>query len=108
MVGDWPERDMVGAARLGMKTVFARYGDTKGVAESGADFEIDDIHDLLSIIERLNQPICGGMMFLLLGVGDAGVRPSDDRRSSGRRGPSLMERAGLGNLRARSAGASIG
>ena len=43
MVGDWPERDMVGAARLGIPTVFARYGDTKGVTESGADHEIDDI-----------------------------------------------------------------
>ncbi len=60
MVGDWPERDMVGAARMGMQTVFARYGDTKGVTESGADFEIDDIHDLLSIIERLNRPSAEG------------------------------------------------
>lgn len=56
MVGDWPERDMVGAARLGMKTVFARYGDTKGVTESGADFEIDDIHELLRIVEQFNNP----------------------------------------------------
>ena len=55
MVGDWPERDMVGAARLGIPTVFARYGDTKGVVESGADHEIDDIKELLGIIERLNS-----------------------------------------------------
>ncbi len=55
MVGDWPERDMVGAARLGMRTVFARYGDTKGVIESGADFEIDDIQELLGIVQRLND-----------------------------------------------------
>ena len=60
MVGDWPERDMVGAAGLGMRTVFARYGDTKGVTESGADFEIDDIHDLLSIVDRLNRPTAEG------------------------------------------------
>ncbi|MBM3286551.1 MAG: HAD-IA family hydrolase [Candidatus Eisenbacteria bacterium] len=54
MVGDWPERDMVGAARLGIKTVFARYGDTKGVVESGADHEIDDIQQLVGIVDRLN------------------------------------------------------
>ena len=54
MVGDWPERDMVGASRLGIRTVFARYGDTKGVVESGADFEIDDIEELLGIVARFN------------------------------------------------------
>lgn len=54
MVGDWPERDMIGAARVGMRTVFARYGDTFGTRESGADFEIDDIQALLPILERLN------------------------------------------------------
>jgi len=56
MVGDWPERDMVGAARLGIPTVFARYGDTKRTVESGADHEIDDIKEILGIIERLNGP----------------------------------------------------
>ena len=54
MVGDWPERDMVGAARLGIPTVFARYGDTKGVTESGADHDVDDIKELLEIIARSN------------------------------------------------------
>ena len=28
MIGDWAERDVVGAKGLGMTTVFARYGDT--------------------------------------------------------------------------------
>ena len=27
MVGDWPERDVVGAKKIGMRTAFARYGD---------------------------------------------------------------------------------
>jgi putative hydrolase of the HAD superfamily len=54
MVGDWPERDMVGASGVGIPTVFARYGDTKGTVESGADYEIDDIKDLLVIVDRLN------------------------------------------------------
>lgn len=54
MVGDWPERDMVGAAQLGMTTVFARYGDTFGTVESGADYDINDISELLEIVEREN------------------------------------------------------
>jgi HAD superfamily hydrolase (TIGR02253 family) len=54
MVGDWAERDMVGAAKLGMKTVFARYGDTFGTVESGADYEITDVQQVLAIVRRLN------------------------------------------------------
>jgi len=53
MIGDWPERDMVGASRLGIKTVFARYGDVKNVVQSGADFEIDDISQLIQVIDRI-------------------------------------------------------
>ena len=53
MVGDWPERDVVGAAQLGMKTVFARYGDTFGTVNSGADFDINDIIELIDIVDRL-------------------------------------------------------
>ena len=49
MVGDWPERDIQGAKKLGMKTCFARYGNPK-VKKSGADFEISDIKDLLKIV----------------------------------------------------------
>ena len=52
MVGDWAERDMIGAAKLGMKTVFARYGDTFGTVETHADYEIDDIKDLIPIVEK--------------------------------------------------------
>ena len=55
MVGDWPERDMVGARNVGIRTVFARYGDTFGTIASGADFEIDDIQQLLPILDRLNR-----------------------------------------------------
>lgn len=51
MIGDWAERDMVGAAKLGMKTVFARYGDTFGTVITHADFEVDDIASLIGIID---------------------------------------------------------
>jgi putative hydrolase of the HAD superfamily len=54
MVGDWPERDVVGAAQVGMITVFARYGDTFGTNISEARYDIDDISQVLEIIEREN------------------------------------------------------
>jgi putative hydrolase of the HAD superfamily len=55
MVGDWPERDIVGAAEVGITTVFARYGDTFGTKTSGADFEIADIYALIAIVDTLNR-----------------------------------------------------
>jgi putative hydrolase of the HAD superfamily len=54
MVGDWPERDVVGAAKVGITTVFARYGDTFGTVESNAKYDIADISELLEIIDREN------------------------------------------------------
>jgi putative hydrolase of the HAD superfamily len=59
MVGDWAERDMVGAANLGMKTVFARYGDTFGTVETHADYEVNDVEELLSIVAAENGGIPG-------------------------------------------------
>lgn len=50
MVGDWAERDMVGAAAVGMRTAFARYGDSFGNQTVQADYVLDDIKDLLSIV----------------------------------------------------------
>jgi HAD superfamily hydrolase (TIGR02253 family) len=50
MIGDWADRDMVGAKGVGIKTVFARYGDLQNTQNSGADFEIDDVSELLQIV----------------------------------------------------------
>jgi len=55
MVGDWPEKDMVGAKQVGMTTAFARYGDTLGVVESGADYDLSDIYQLVDIVWERNQ-----------------------------------------------------
>ena len=55
MVGDWVERDIVGAKQLGMKSVFARYGDRFNINDSGADYEINDILELLDIVNKLSQ-----------------------------------------------------
>ena len=49
------DRVVLGAGGLGMRTVFARYGDTKGNKNSGADHDIDDIFELVDIVDRLNQ-----------------------------------------------------
>jgi putative hydrolase of the HAD superfamily len=54
MVGDWPERDVVGAANIGITTVFARYGDTFGTVDSGARYELNDVSELLAIVDREN------------------------------------------------------
>ena len=54
MVGDWPERDVVGAKKLNMKTAFAQYGDTFGTKFSGADYDLNDISELLDIIKNEN------------------------------------------------------
>ena len=50
MVGDRPERDIKGAKKLGMQTCFAKYGNPKAKS-SDADYEIDDIKELLEIVE---------------------------------------------------------
>ncbi|MDE2143769.1 MAG: HAD-IA family hydrolase [Elusimicrobia bacterium] len=54
MVGDWPDRDIKGAKGVGMLTAWAKYGDTFGTKESGADFVLDDIHEVVGIVKREN------------------------------------------------------
>lgn len=55
MVGDWAERDIVGAAKVGMKTAFARYGDTFNTIHTNADYELSDIRMLLEIVAKENS-----------------------------------------------------
>ena len=50
MIGDWPERDVIGAKKIGMKTAFAQYGDVFNTSVSGADYDIKDIKELLDIV----------------------------------------------------------
>jgi putative hydrolase of the HAD superfamily len=57
MVGDWAERDVVGAAQVGMKTIFARYGNTFGTEISNADYDIDDISQVIDIIKEQNKKV---------------------------------------------------
>jgi len=55
MIGDWPERDVVGASKLGIKTIYAKYGDTFGTVESGADWDVENIYEVVGIIKSLND-----------------------------------------------------
>ena len=55
MVGDWPDRDIIGAKKLNMKTAFAKYGDMFGTKHSGADFDLTDISEILNILSNENQ-----------------------------------------------------
>ena len=55
MVGDWPERDLKGAERLGMRTAFARYGNSHGVTTSDADYTLDNIDALINIVHGFKQ-----------------------------------------------------
>ena len=55
MIGDWPERDVVGAKQIGMRTAFAVYGDTFGTKNSGADWDIQDVSEIINIIKKINN-----------------------------------------------------
>tara|TARA_A100001388_G_C28749394_1_gene491319 strand:+ start:586 stop:1266 length:681 start_codon:yes stop_codon:yes gene_type:complete len=55
MVGDWPERDIKGAGQLGMKTAFAKYGSTEDIIDSGADYDLDSLSEIIDIIKQINK-----------------------------------------------------
>ena len=55
MVGDWPERDIIGAKNLNMKTAFAKYGDMFATEHSGADYDLTDISEIIDIINKENS-----------------------------------------------------
>ena len=55
MIGDWPERDIKGAGQLGMKTAFAKYGSIEDIIDSGADYELDSLSEVVDIIHQINK-----------------------------------------------------
>lgn len=55
MVGDWEERDMVGAKNVGMVTVFASYGDEWDIKDPSADYVLkDSVYELVEIVRQIN------------------------------------------------------
>lgn len=55
MLGDWAERDILGASLVGMKTAFAKYGDTFHTEVHNANYELNDISELIKIIIKENS-----------------------------------------------------
>lgn len=56
MIGDRPEKDVVGAKQMGFFSCFARYGNPdieKGA--SGADHEAEMPEDIVNIVDKLNS-----------------------------------------------------
>lgn len=54
MVGDRPDVDIIGAKKLGIKGVFARYGSTEKECPE-ADYIINDIQEIINVVEELNH-----------------------------------------------------
>jgi len=54
MIGDWAGRDIVGASNLGIKTAFAKYGDTFETVVHNADYELNDFSEIIDIILKEN------------------------------------------------------
>jgi putative hydrolase of the HAD superfamily len=55
MVGDWPDRDIQGARNLHIRTALAIYGSDFDTENSGADFLLHSIDELLPILDTLNK-----------------------------------------------------
>jgi putative hydrolase of the HAD superfamily len=57
LVGDSPRRDICPARELGIRTVYARYGDLPSAGQdcSGADYVIDSMNGLLPILESFRS-----------------------------------------------------
>ena len=60
MVGDWAERDIAGAKSLGIRTAWAKYGDTFNTQNSGAEFVLNDVHELVGLIKAENAAAPAG------------------------------------------------
>ena len=56
MIGDRPDKDVIGAKQMGFFSCFARYGNpdvAKGA--SGADHEAEKPEDILKVVDTLNS-----------------------------------------------------
>ncbi|MDI6640900.1 MAG: HAD-IA family hydrolase [Elusimicrobiota bacterium] len=54
-VGDWPEKDIIGAKAAGLLTAFARWGEHPEAKNTGADYEINSIEEVLNLVKKQNE-----------------------------------------------------
>lgn len=52
MVGDWPDRDVVGAKTCGMTTCWAKYGSRFDIGK--ADFVLEKVKDIVKVVKTLS------------------------------------------------------
>ena len=50
MVGDWPDKDVVGAKSVGMVTAFAKYGNNNESDSKEADYILNNFNQIISIV----------------------------------------------------------
>ena len=55
MVGDWPERDIAGARNLKIPTALAKYGAVFDISDSGADYVLESVDQILPLLNRINE-----------------------------------------------------
>lgn len=53
-VGDWPQKDIIGAKKVGLITVFARWGEYPDAPPTGADYELTAVEQVLDVIKKIN------------------------------------------------------
>ncbi len=53
-IGDWPQKDIVGAKKVGLVTVFARWGEHGDAPDTGADYDLIAVEDVLKVIKKIN------------------------------------------------------
>jgi putative hydrolase of the HAD superfamily len=55
MVGDWLERDIIGAKKVGLLTAYAKYGEAFSKKAVDADYILRDVSQILDIVDKLNE-----------------------------------------------------
>ncbi len=54
-VGDWPQRDIVGAKTVGMTTAYARWGKYHNCENISADYDLNSIEEIIDVVKKINN-----------------------------------------------------